>query len=156
MKYKKSQLIMVWFLPLVVIGGLFNPLLGYLVVAMMAYFLVLSFFKGRYWCWNLCPRGAFLDLGLSKFSRNKPLPRIFTRPWLRWLVLALLFSFLIWRIKQSGGSLIALGAVFVTMCLLTTIIAIVLGQQTKHRAWCAICPMGTLQEKIGRISQSNK
>ncbi|MFC1699489.1 4Fe-4S binding protein [Candidatus Omnitrophota bacterium] len=156
MKYKKSQLIMVWFLPLIVVGGLFNPFLGYLVVAMMAYFLVLSFFKGRYWCWNLCPRGAFLDLGLAKFSRNRPLPRIFTRPWLRWLVLVLLLSFLILRIKQSGGSLVALGAVFVTMCLLTTIIAIVLGQQTKHRAWCTICPMGTLQEKISQVAKKNK
>jgi polyferredoxin len=43
------------------------------------------------------------------------------------------------------------GAVFVVMCLITTVISIILGVSTKHRGWCAICPMGFLQEKIGRI-----
>jgi polyferredoxin len=44
-----------------------------------------------------------------------------------------------------------IGSVFVLMCLLTTIISIILGIRTKHRGWCTICPMGTLQEKIGKI-----
>jgi polyferredoxin len=65
---KKTQLITIWLLPLILIGGLYNSALGYLVVAMMAIFLTLSFFKGGYWCWNLCPRGAFLDIILSKVS----------------------------------------------------------------------------------------
>ena len=30
-------------------------------MAMMAFFLVLSAFKGRYWCGWLCPRGSFLE-----------------------------------------------------------------------------------------------
>jgi len=152
MKYKKSQLIMVWLLPLIVIGGLFAPLLGYLVIGMMAFLITLSFFKGRYWCWHLCPRGAFLDLGLSRISRNRPLARPFTRQWFRWLVFALFMAFLASRIMQTGGNLLAIGAVFVGICVLSTIIAIVLGMLTKHRAWCMICPMGTLQEKIGKIS----
>ncbi len=151
---KRSQLIRMWFLPLIVIGGLFNPMLGYLVVAMMAYFLTLSFFKGRYWCWNLCPRGAFLDIVLSKCSLNKPLPRIFKKEWFRWLILVLLMAFLISRIVRTGGNLIAIGSVFVGMCLLTTIISIVIGIATKHRGWCAICPMGTIQGKIGNIKHN--
>ncbi|MBU0478393.1 4Fe-4S binding protein [bacterium] len=57
------------------------------------------------------------------------------------------------RIIQTGGNLIAIGAVFVTMCLVTTIIAIVLGIPMKQRAWCMVCPMGTLQRKIGKIAQ---
>lgn len=152
MKYKKSQLIMVWLLPLIVIGGLFAPLLGYLVIGMMAFLITLSFFKGRYWCWHLCPRGAFLDLGLSKISRNKPLARPLTRQWFRWLVFALFIAFLASRIIQAGGNLLAIGAIFVGMCVLSTVIAIALGVLTKRRAWCMICPMGTLQEKIGKIS----
>ncbi len=150
---KKSQLIMIWFLPLIVIGGLFNPWLGYLVLAMMAFFLVLSFFKGRYWCWNLCPRGAFLDILISRLSFNRPLRGIFIKQWFRWAVLVLLMGFLIFRIIHTGGNLIMIGSVFVAMCLLTTIISIILGVLTKHRSWCMICPMGFLQEKIGKIKR---
>jgi polyferredoxin len=149
---KKTQIIMIWFLPLIVISGLFYPLLGYLVVAMMVIFLTLAFFKGRYWCWNLCPRGAFLDIVLSKVSTNNPLPKIFSRQRFRWLIFFLFMSFIIFRIVHTGGNLIAIGSVFVVMCILTTIISIVLGVLTKHRGWCMICPMGTLQEKIGKIS----
>ena len=68
---KKAQLITIWLLPLIVIGGFYYPLLGYMVVAMMAFLLVLSYFKKRYWCWNICPRGAFLDIVMSKLTLNK-------------------------------------------------------------------------------------
>ncbi len=153
---KVTQLIMIWFLPLIVIGGLFFPVLGYLVLAMMAIFLPLSFFKGRYWCWNLCPRGAFLDMVLSKFSLGKPLPKIFLKPWFRWLIFILFISFLVFRLMHTGGNIIFIGAVFVSMCIITTVISIVLGVSIKHRSWCAICPMGTLQEKIGKIRKIQK
>ncbi len=151
MAYKKSQMIMIWFLPVIVIGGLFYPILGYLVVAMMAYFLTLSFFKGRYWCWNLCPRGAFLDIVMSKMTLKRPVPRLFTKMWFRWLIVVVFISFLTYRISRTGGNLVAVGAVFVLMCLLTTVISIILGSATKPRSWCSICPMGTLQERIHRF-----
>ena len=52
---KKPQIIMVWLLPLILIGGLFYPFLGYLVVVMMAVLLILSFFSpGKYkFFWKL-------------------------------------------------------------------------------------------------------
>lgn len=146
---------MVWFLPLIVIGGLFYPVLGYLVVAMMAFFLPLSFFKARYWCWNLCPRGAFLDLAMSKLSPNKPTPKVFSRAGFRWLIFTLFAVLMILRIYQTGGNLIAIGAIFVGVCLITTVIAIILALIMRHRAWCAICPMGTLQEQIHKLGKSN-
>ena len=144
---------MFWFLPLIIIGGLFIPLLGYLVVAMMALLLTLAYFKGRFWCWYLCPRGAFLDIALSKLSRKRSTPELFTKQWFRWSVFVLFIGFLILRIMRTGGNLIAVGSVFVAVCLLTTVIAVILGLPTKHRAWCLICPMGTLQEKVNKISQ---
>jgi len=153
---KKSQLIMVWFLPLIVIGGLFFPVLGYLVLGMMAFFLPLAFFKGRFWCWNLCPRGAFLDTIMPRFSLSRNVPRIFTRQWFRWLVFVLFLGFLIWRIIGTGGDLISIGIVFVSVCILTTLISIILGVFTRPRGWCAICPMGTLQQKVGQIGSSKK
>ncbi|MBF0486025.1 MAG: 4Fe-4S binding protein [Candidatus Omnitrophica bacterium] len=153
MQGKISQWIMIWLLPVIVIGGLFVPLLGYLVVGMMAFFLVLSFFKPRFWCWNLCPRGSFLDIALSRVSANRPMPKIFLKLWFRWLVFAFLMTFLMWRLTVAGASLMAVGKVFVIMCVVTTVIAMVLGTITKHRAWCMICPMGLLQEQIGKCNK---
>ena len=150
------QFFTMWFLPLIVIGGLFQPFLGYLVVAMMAVLLVLSYFKRRYWCWHICPRGAFLDIVLSKLSRNKPIPKLFTKQWFRWFVLILFIVMLVLRFLNTEGDLIAIGTVFVVMCLVTTIVSIVIGVPTKHRGWCAICPMGTLQEKINNTRQKRK
>jgi len=149
---KKSQLIMIWFLPLIVIGGLFVPVLGYLVLAMMVFFVILSFFKGRYWCWNLCPRGAFLDIVMSKLSRNKSVPKIFLSQRFRWAVFILFISFLIWRLMNSRANFIMIGAIFVLMCIVTTVISIILGIITKHRGWCVICPMGTLQDAISKTN----
>ena len=147
---------MVWLLPLIVIGGLFYPLLGYLVLAMMAVLLVMSLFKGRYWCWNLCPRGAFLDIVLSKIGTHRPIFKSFSKQWVRWLVFVLFMSFLAFRIVKAGGNWIAIGAVFVMMCILTTVVSIILGTATKHRSWCAICPMGTIQDKVSKMSRPGK
>jgi len=154
--YKKSQVIMMWFLPLIVIGGLFFPLLGYLVVAMMAFFLTLSFFKGRFWCWHLCPRGAFLDIDMAKASMNKTFPAPLTKMWFRWAVFFLLMVFLIFRLLRTGGNIMVIGAVFVFMCIVTTAIAVIIALVSKHRGWCMICPMGTLQEQIGKIGKVSK
>jgi len=146
---------MVWLLPVIVIGGFFYPALGYLVLAMMLFLLILSIFKARFWCWNLCPRGSFLDLWLSKLSRNKKaIPRIFTREWFRWTVFSVVMGLFVFRIATTGKSILAIGLIFVIMCAISTIIAIILGILTKHRAWCMICPMGLLQEKIGKIKHS--
>jgi hypothetical protein len=150
---KKSQLIMVWFLPLIVIGGFFYPMLGYLVLASMLFMLVLSIFKPRYWCWNFCPRGSFLDLSLSRISRGKAIPRIFTRQWFRWSLFTLIMGLFVFQIIHTGGNMLLIGLVFVIMCAVPTVIAIIIGIITKHRAWCMVCPMGLLQEKIGRIKK---
>jgi ferredoxin-type protein NapH len=150
---KTTQKIMIWLLPVILIGGFFWPVLGYLVVGMIAFFLVLSLFMQRFWCWYLCPRGAFLELVMSYFSFRKNTPRIFMSLIFRWSVLALLMTFLIYRITMTGGDLLLIGAVFVSMCTLTTIIAIIFGITFKPRSWCVICPMGTMQETIGKAGK---
>ena len=142
---------MVWFLPLVVIGGFFYPMLGYFVLGAILFMLVLSIFKARYWCWNFCPRGSYLDLVLSKISRNKAIPKIFTKEWFRWLLFVLIMSSFTFQTIKAGGSIKAIGLVFVIMCAVSTVIATILGIVTKHRSWCTICPMGLLQEKINKI-----
>ncbi|MDD1731511.1 MAG: 4Fe-4S ferredoxin iron-sulfur binding domain protein [Methanosaeta sp. NSM2] len=42
-----------------------------------------------------------------------------------------------------------IGMVFVTLCILTTSVAILFGVIIAPRAWCSFCPMGTLQRAMG-------
>ena len=42
-----------------------------------------------------------------------------------------------------------IGMVFVTLCILTTSVAILFGVVIAPRAWCSFCPMGTLQRAMG-------
>ena len=153
---KKTQLIIIWFLPLVVIGGFFYPMLGYLVLGAILFMLTLAIFKARFWCWNFCPRGSYLDLWLSKISCNKAMPRVFTKSWFRWAIFVLIMGSFMFQIIRTGGSIRIIGLVFVIMCAVSTVIATILGIITKHRAWCMICPMGLLQEKIGKIKDRRR
>ena len=148
---KLLQSIMVWFLPLIIIGGLFFPILGYIVLFMMIFFITLSYFKGRFWCSHLCPRGAFLDLVLSKWSLKKKLPRIFTDRRFKWAVFGIFMIIFVLQFLLDLKDIFSLGFVFVRMCLITTLIAIFLGLPLRERVWCAICPMGTLQTSINLL-----
>lgn len=143
---------MIWFLPIIVIGGLFWPLLGYLVFFMMLFFLPLSYFKGRYWCANLCPRGAFLDIVLTKFSLKRKIPGLVLSNTFKWTVFILFMVFFISQLILSDKTVYAIGFVFVRMCLITTIISIAIGIPVRPRAWCTFCPMGFLQGKIRLIN----
>jgi len=146
---RKTQYWTIWLLPLIVIGGLFLKWLGYLVLGMMIFFLVLSFFKSRWWCWHLCPRGAFLDIIVSMGSFNRALPEFWGKIKFRRIVFVVFMAFFAFRLIRSKWDALAVGAIFISMCLVTTIIAVVLGILTKHRPWCVVCPMGYLQNIIG-------
>ena len=151
---KKSQKWMIGFLPLIVIGGWFFPVLGYLVLAFMAVLFVMSFFSRRLWCWNFCPRGAFLDSVMPGFSRKKPLPAWALRPAFRGFVFLIFMAIFIFRIVSVGGRPVAVGFVCVTACAVTTIIAMILAVATKPRGWCMICPMGSLQDAVAHLRRS--
>jgi polyferredoxin len=145
----------------VVIGGLFYPPLGLVAAAMMVTLLVLSLFRGRYWCGNLCPRGAFLDIIVRKISPERNFPKWARSLWLRVTVLVLLMSGFTWSLANlpitnaeevAGGVYGLVGAVFVRLCLITTLGAIFLAVVSQHRAWCAVCPMGTMQNIFDRAA----
>lgn len=154
-KQKISQIIMVWFLPLIVIGGLFFPLIGLLVLVMMLLLLSTAYFKGRFWCANFCPRGAFFDLVLAKLSLKNKIPKVFTNSKFRNFILVLFMVFFIVQMVNAKN-IYGVGVVFVRMCLVTTIIAIILGIPLHQRTWCAFCPMGNLQEKIYKLGKEKK
>jgi len=139
-----------WWFPIIVIGGIFWHLIGYLVLGMILFFLSLAAFKGRYWCGWFCPRGAFLERVIVHISRNKKIPAFFKDMRFRWAVFVFLMCFMIGRLIQSGGEVGKIGFVFVMMCMITGTVAISLGIIFKPRTWCSFCPMGTLQGVIGR------
>jgi polyferredoxin len=135
---------------LVSIGGIWFPKLGYVVALVFLSILIISPFRGRWFCGNLCPRGSFNDFWIGRISRNVPIPRFFRSMVLRVPVFIALMGFMISRVLTTQGMVDKIGMVFVTMCILTTTVSILFGLALSPRAWCTFCPMGTLQRYLGR------
>lgn len=134
-----------WYgLPLVVIGGWFYPLLGYLLLGCMAGALVIAWFKGRAWCDWMCPRGSFYDLFLDKLSKKRRIPAFFRSIRTRIAIIVLLFTVLGVQLYFAWPSIEGIGLAFVIVLTITTSIGIVLGVAVHPRTWCHICPMGTI------------
>lgn len=137
---------------IVSIGGLWYPALGYFMLLVFAAIFLISPFRGRWFCGNLCPRGSFVDFWISKVSSRKKIPDTLRSLWVRLPIYFLLMGFMGYRIAGTIGGLNTfekIGMVFVTMCLVTTAIAALLGSSLSPRAWCSFCPMGTAQRLLG-------
>jgi len=132
------------------IAGLWYPKLGYFVPIIFLTLMIISPFKGRWFCGNLCPRGSFNDFWLGKITLNKKIPKFFGRIWLRIIIFILLFSFMITRLIFTKGLINKIGMVFIIMCIITTSIAILFGIFISPRAWCTFCPMGSIQRLFGK------
>lgn len=146
LKKKRSKLqSYTWIgLPLVVIGGWFFPVLGFLLLGCIAGALAIAPFKGRAWCDWMCPRGSFYDLFLQKFSRKRNIPAFFKKKQFRILMISLLFGVLGSQIYMSWGDIDRIGLAMVTLLTVTTSTGIILGIIYQQRIWCHICPVGTL------------
>lgn len=79
-----------WVLLTFLIVGLFYPAIGLIAIICMLAPVVVSFFRGRYWCGNFCPRGSFYDNVLAKFSPKKKIPAFFRTNTFRIFVLLLI------------------------------------------------------------------
>ncbi len=142
-KRRKLQTITVFGLPLVLIGGWFNPFLGYLLLGCMLGAIGVALYKGRAWCDWMCPRGSFYDLFIKKLSRGKEIPDFFKKTGVRISVILILFSVLGSQVYLHWGDWSAIGKVFVTILTVTTTVGVILGIIYQERIWCHICPMGT-------------
>ncbi len=134
---------------IVSIGGIFYPKLGYFLLLVFASLMLIAPFRGRWFCGNLCPRGSFVDFWLAPISRRVKIPSILRSMWFRVPVFFALMGFMVFRIIQTQGIVDRVGMVFVTLCILTTSVAIFFGVAIAPRAWCSFCPMGTLQRALG-------
>ena len=142
---KPSQWIMALFLPLVVIGGYFCPRLGFTVLALITFFLILASKRGRFYCGWFCPMGAFHERILSHFSLKKNILPVFKSSWFRWFLFILMMGLMCFNLFMAWGDSKAIGAAFRRMWIISTALAIGLGFHFKPRVWCSICPMGSLQ-----------
>lgn len=132
--------------------GLFYPIIGALALICMIAPIVFSFFKGRYWCGNFCPRGRFSDIILSKISPKRKIPGVFKKRWFRFTFLAVLMSLFTVQIILSWGNMTAIGTVFIRMILITTLLTILLAALFNQRTWCTFCPMGTLAHLVAKYT----
>lgn len=149
----------------VAIGGLWFPKLGLLVIPVIITLVILSLFRGRYWCGNFCPHGSLFDSLLHPISRNKKIPRFFRSK----IFASLFFAFFvinllrkIIKVSSIYGTLIfwdKLGFIFVVSYLMVTIVGGLLSLLISQRTWCNFCPMGMMQilsYKLGKVLRINK
>jgi len=116
--------------------------------------IIVSIFKGRFWCGNLCPRGNFYDNVVSKFSKKRKVPKFLKSYYFRAVVLILMMTIFTIGIKENWGNLYGIGMVFYRMIVVTTIIGVVLSLFYNHRTWCHFCPMGTIASVISKFRKS--
>lgn len=148
---RKSRQAWLWpILFVVVIGGWWWPVLGLAVPACMAFAWGIAAFRGRAWCNWMCPRGAFHDFLLIHASRKKRIPALLRSNGFRIGVLAGLMGLMAVRLYMAWPNWTEMGFVFVTLITATTLLGIVLGAVYSPRAWCTICPAGTVAKWIGR------
>ena len=139
------------FIPVVAVGGLWYPKLGLLIIPMMLALMVTGFFKGRYWCGNICPHGSLFDRFIMPFSLNKQFPKFFKSK----IVISLMFVWFMYmfgkriysvsRIWGTVSFLDKFGFIFVVNYLITTVLGTAFSLLIAPRSWCKVCPMGTIQ-----------
>jgi len=146
---RKIQLSIWPIVVITIIGGLLYPIIGFIVPLVMLMGMVGGFFRGRYVCGWLCPRGAFFDRVVTHISPKKKIPDFFRNYTFRWSVFALLIGFMIFQISINPNNIYHWGTVFVRMCIVTTSIGVILAIIYHPRTWCSFCPIGTFQSSVG-------
>ncbi|ADQ14928.1 4Fe-4S binding protein [Halanaerobium hydrogeniformans] len=144
----------------IAIGGLWFPKLGLFVLPIMAGLTITAFFKGRYWCGNICPHGSLFDSLLMPLSKNKKIPDFLKSKYVQYGFF-IFFSFQVgrkfidaWSNFGQQSFFDQLGMIFVASYLMVTILGGLATIFISPRTWCQFCPMGTLQRfsyKVGKI-----
>jgi ferredoxin-type protein NapH len=132
-----------WMLPIVAVGGWFYPYLGYLLIPCMLAPFLIGLYRGRHWCGWLCPRGAFYDYVMPRFSGRRRTPAWLRSNPFRIGLLAFLMGMMAFQIARVWPDPKAIGLVFVLLLGVTTLAGIGLAVAFSQRSWCTVCPMGS-------------
>jgi hypothetical protein len=135
----------------VAIGGYFYPLVGFAVPLVMLVAIVMTLFKPKSFCAYACPRGKALGLALKPFSRGKPIPAGLITPGIKRALCSFMMFCMIGSAARYAKMPVALGTFFWAVCAISLAAGVSVGLIYRPRAWCALCPMGTLQETIGAV-----
>lgn len=141
---RRRQQYLFWILLVFLAVGIIYPVIGLLAIICMLAPVALAPYKGRFWCGNFCPRGSFYDNVLARLSPQKPIPAFFRSNSFRTFMVLFIMGVFGIQMYFAWGNIGAMGAVFVQIILITTIIGIILGVMYHQRTWCSFCPMGTL------------
>ena len=137
-----------WILLIYLVVAAIWPLVGLIAFACMIGPVAFSIYKGRYWCGNICPRGSYYDKLIARFSRKRKIPTFLRSVPFRVAVVLFLFTMFGIQVYLSWGDWSAIGRVFWTLILVTTLIGTGLGLFYSPRAWCTFCPMGSLSALV--------
>ena len=135
------------------VGGLFYPYLGLGTAAVAAFLVFQSIFNGRKGCTRFCPRGIFISIFMPFISLNRKIPKFLLGKKAKYIVLAIFISLLSFRLFNAGWNLAQIGSVMISMCITSTVIAVILGVLFKPKSWCTVCPLGTIQTMTFNTSQ---
>jgi hypothetical protein len=143
---------------LIAIGGFFIPALALAVPVLMIAAIALDFFRRRSFCAGICPNGTFLASTLKPVSRKRPLPRALVSPTVRRALCGFMLVCIFGLLARSPLEASAIGRNFWAIYTIALTAGILFGLLYKPRAWCAICPLGTLQDTIrqGRVAGTVK
>lgn len=139
-----------------IIVSLFDFRIGIAAIVCMIAPIIVSVFRGRFWCGNLCPRGNFYDNIMSRFSKKKAVPKFLKSTYFRVLVVIFTFTMFGLGIKNNWGNPAGIGMVFYRIIVITTLIGIVLSFFYSYRAWCHFCPMGSIAALISCFKKDKK
>jgi len=145
-----AQIAATIFVFVVAVGGIFVPEIGLILAALMVTAIVMTLIKPRSFCSRVCPRGKALGFIMRKPSRRKALPTFVLSAGFRRLLCGSTMFCVIGSLVRTGGNVHSVGIVFWGLCALSLSAGLVMGFFFKPRAWCAVCPMGTLQDTISR------
>lgn len=132
-----------------VAAGWFYSLIGYFIPLCMAAGVGLAAVRGRTWCNWICPRGSFADTYMKAISPGRTIPRALRQVPVRAGVITFLMAMLTYQIIRLWPDAHAIGRFFVALLTVTTIAGIFLAIFIHQRAWCSICPIGSLSSWIG-------
>ena len=147
-----------WILLTYLVAGYFYPIIGFLAIICMIAPVAFAVRKGRWWCGNVCPRGSFYDRALAKYSPHKTIPAFVHSRSFRIFMVLFIFTMFGTQMYRAWGDWNAMGRVFWTIILITTIVGVALALIFAPRTWCSFCPMGTLSSWVtprrGRLSDN--
>jgi ferredoxin-type protein NapH len=93
---------------------------------------------------------AFYDALASRISPKKKIPILFKNIYFRIAVIVFLMSVMTYNLVRRWPYPYKMGAFFVTLITITTILGIILAIIFHQRSWCTICPIGTVVNLAGK------